>query len=213
MRGGDVRPTDDSAASSASSARSVSSAQGVPAPLGVGRPAGGLVPAPVRGGDQRGRELLARGEPRRLLLGELAEAPGLGPQLGEDVLDAREVRLGLDELLLRLAAPALVAPDPGDLLEQRPALLGAQRERLVHHALPDEQERVLGEVRRVEQVLEVAQPDALPVEQVVVLAGAVEAAAELHDGVLDGQQRVAVVEDQRHVGHALGAAPLGARPR
>ena len=143
------------------------------------------MPAPVGGGDQRGRQLLAGGEPGRLLLGQLAEAAGLRPELGEDVLDPGEVRLGLGELLLGLAAPALVAPDPGDLLEQRPPLLGAQRERLVHHALPDEQERVLGEVRRVQQVLEVAQPDALPVEQVVVLARAVEAAAELDHGVLD----------------------------
>ena len=78
---------------------------------------------------------------------ELAEPPRLRPQLGEDVLDAGEVRLGLGQLLLGLAPAALVAPDAGDLLEQRPALLGPQRERLVDHALADEQERVLGEVR------------------------------------------------------------------
>ena len=187
-------------------------AQGVPAPLRLGRTTGGLVPASVRGGDQRRRQLLARREPGRLLLGQLAEAPRLRAELREDVLDAREVRLGLGELILGLPASALVAPDPGDLLEQRPALLGAQRERLVHHALPDEQERVLGDVRRVQQVLEVAQADPLPVEQVVVLAGPVEAPAELHHGVLDREQRVTVLEDEGHVGHALGAAPLGARP-
>ena len=187
-------------------------AQGIPAPLRVGRATGGFVPPPVSRGDQRRRQLLAGREAGRLLLGELAEAPRLRAELREDVLDAREVRLGLGELVLRLPAPPLVAADPGDLLEQRPALLGAQREGLVHHALPDEQERVLGDVRRVQQVLEVAQADALPVEQVVVLAGPVEAPAELHDGVLDREQRVAVLEDEGHVGHALGAAPLGAGP-
>ena len=52
-----------------------------------------------------------------------------------------------------------MAADAGRLLEQRPALLGPQRERLVDHALADEQERVVGEVAGVEQVDEVAQPD------------------------------------------------------
>ena len=188
-------------------------AQGVPAALRLGRAAGGLVPASVGGGDQRGRQLLAGRAARRLLLGELAEAARLRSQLREDVLDPCEVGLGLGELLLGPPAPALVAADPGDLLEQRPALLGPQREGLVHHALADEQERVLGEVRAVEQVHEVAQADALPVEQVVVLAGAVEAAAELHDRVLDREQRVAVVEDEGDVGHALGAAAARSPPR
>src|SRR6476659_419872 len=103
--------------------------------------------------------------------------------LREDVLDPGEVRLGLDELLLRLAPPSLVAPDAGDLLEQGAALLGPQGERLVDHALPDEQARVLGEVRRVEEVHQVLEPDALAIEQVVVLTGAVEAAAKLDHGV------------------------------
>ncbi len=85
--------------------------------------------------------------PRRLLLGELPQPPGLRPQLGEDVLDPGQVRLGLGQLLLGPPPPPLVTADPGDLLEQRPALLGPQRERLVDHALADEQERVLGEVR------------------------------------------------------------------
>ena len=64
----------------------------------------------------------------------------------------------------------------------------------------------------VEQVLEVAQPHALLVEQVVVLAAAVQPAPELEHAVLHRQQPVGVVEDERHVGHALGAALLGARP-
>ena len=130
-------------------------------------------------GDQRGSQLLARGEAGRLLLGELAEPAGLRPQLGEDVLDPREVALGLGQLLLGLPPPSLVAPDAGHLLEQRPSLLRPQRERLVDHALADEQERVVGEVRAVEQVDEVAQPDPLLVEQVVVLAGAVQPPPEL----------------------------------
>ena len=181
--------------------------------LGRRGPRRGLVPAAMRRDDQRRRQLLARGQPRRLLLGELAQAARLRPELGEDVVDAREVGLGLGELLLGACRRRRSwRRTPGDLLEQGPALLGPQGERLVDHALADEQERVLGEVRAVEQVDEVAQPDALAVEQVVVLARAVEAAAELDHAVLDRQQRVAVVEHERHVGHALRGAPLGARP-
>ena len=187
-------------------------AQRVAAALGVGGPGRRLVPAGMGRDDQRGGQLLARGEPRRLLLGELAEAARLRPELGQDVLDPGQVPLGLGQLLLGLAAPPLVAPDPGDLLEQGPPLLGAERQRLVDHALADEQERVLREVRAVQQVDEVAQPDALAVEEVVVLARAVEAPAELDHAVLDRQQGVAVVEHERHVGHALGRPLLGARP-
>ena len=157
-------------------------------------------------------ELVAGGAPRRLLLGLGGQPARLRPELGEDVLDAREVRLGLGELLLGLAPAALVAADAGDLLEQRPALLGPERQRLVDHALADEQEGVVGEVGGVEQVDEVAQPDPLAVEQVLVLARAIQPAAELDDAVVDRQQAVGVVEDERDVGHAEGRPLLGAGP-
>ena len=109
--------------------------------------------------EQRRRQLVAGRRAGRLLLGLGGQPPRLRPELREDVLDPGEVRLGLGQLLLGLAPAALVAADAGDLLEQRPALLGPQRQRLVDHALADEQERVVGEVRGVEQVDEVAQPD------------------------------------------------------
>ena len=120
---------------------------------------GRLVPAGVGEASRAAASSSAAVSRRRLLLGLRGQPPRLRPQLGEDVLDPGEVRLGLGQLLLGPAAPPLVAPDAGDLLEQRPPLLGPQRERLVDHALADEQERVVGEVRRVEQVDEVAQPD------------------------------------------------------
>ena len=186
--------------------------QGVPSCLGRSRPARGLVPALVGGGDQGGGELLTGGEPGRLLLGQLPQPTRLRPELGQDVIDAGEVGLGLRQLFLGLAPPALVAAHPGDLLEQRASFLGAERERLVDHALADEQEGILSEVGGVEQVLEVTQPDALPVEQVVVLARAVESPAQFDHRKLDGQESVAVVEDEGDVRHALGAAPLGPGP-
>ena len=89
---------------------------------------------------------------------------------------------------------------------------GRKRQRLVDHALADEQERVVGQVRAVEQVDEVAQPDALLVEEVLVLAAAEEPATELEDLEVDRQQPIAVVEDERDVGHALGGALLRPGP-
>ena len=89
------RPTSVSACSSASSALRALGAQRVAALLRGRGPLRRLVPAAVRGDDQRRRQLLAGGQARRLLLGELAEAARLRPQLREDVVDAREVRLGL----------------------------------------------------------------------------------------------------------------------
>ena len=89
---------------------------------------------------------------------------------------------------------------------------GRRARRLVDHALADEQEGVLGEVRGVEQVDEVLQSDALAIEQVVVLAGAIQPPAELDDAVLDRQEPVAVVERELHVGHPDGRPLLRAGP-
>ncbi len=168
----------------------------------LGGASGRLVPAGV-GGDHQGlRELLACRQPGRLLLGLRGEPACLGSELGDDVLDTGEVRLRFGELILGLATPPLVPADTGNLLEERPALLGPECQCLIDHPLPDEQERVVGEVPRVEQVDEIAQPDALLVEQVVVLARSIESPAQLEDAEVDREQPVGVVEDERHVRHA-----------
>ena len=180
--------------------------------LGDGQPRGGLVPARVHREQQGARELVRGGLPGRLLLGLGGQPPRLRPELAEDVLRPGQVRLGLDELFLGAASPALMAADPGDLLEQRPPLLGAQRQGLVDHALPDEQEGVVGEVRGVEQVDQVAQPDPALVEEVVVLARAVQPAAELEHLEVDRQEPVGVVEHERDVRHALRGALVRAGP-
>ena len=103
-------------------------------------------PARPRRGKQRLGELRSRGAPRLQLLGLRRKAAGLWTQLPEQVAQPFQVCLRLGQLGLRLAAAAVVAADPGRLLEQRPALFGAQRQRLVDHALADEQERVVGDV-------------------------------------------------------------------
>ena len=92
----------------------------------LGRTARGIVPANMSREDEGLGQLFAGRQARRLLLRLGREPAGLRPELAEDVLDAGEVRLRLDELVLCLAPPPLMATDAGDLLEQRAALLGAK---------------------------------------------------------------------------------------
>ena len=172
--------------------------------------AGGDRPACTAGCHERLGELHGGIPSGGLLLGLCRQAARLWAQLAEDVAHAGQVRLGLGQPLLGLPAPSLVAPDTGRLLEQRTSLLGAQRERLVDHALADEEEGVVGQVGRVEQVDDVAQPDPLAVEEVLVLAGSEEAPAALDEAVLDRQQPVVVADDQAHVGHPGGVPTRGA---
>ena len=181
-------------------------------PLGDGQPTGRLVPASVHREHQRSGQLIGGRLARRLLLGLGGESPRLRPQFAEDVLDSRKVRLRFDQLLLGSSAPALVAPDTGDLLEERPALLGPERERLVDHPLADEQEGVVGQVRRIEQVDEVAQPDPALVQEVVVLARAIEPPTELEDLEIDREEAIGVIEDERDIGHPLGGPLLRPGP-
>ncbi len=136
----------------------------------IARPGRRLMPAGVRHVLQRPRQFLAHRFARGLLLGLRSQAARLRPELAEDVLDPREVGFGFDKLFLGPPAAPLVPSDPGHLLEQGPALLGPERECLVDHALPDEQERVVGQMRCVEQIDEIAQSYPLSIEQVVVLA-------------------------------------------
>ena len=180
--------------------------------LGDRQATGRLVPAGMHGQEERRGQLLRGRLARRLLLGLGRQPASLRSELAEDVLDARQVRLGFDQLLLRPPPATLVAADAGHLLEQRPALLRPEGKRLVDHALADEQEGVVREVRGVEQVDQVAQPDPALVEEVVVLARAVQPPTELEHLEVDRQQPVGVVEDERDVGHALGGPLVRAGP-
>ncbi len=175
-------------------------------------PSRGFVPSRVGRRQERRRELVPDARTGRLLIGLCRESTGLRAELGQDVFHAGEVRLRLGQLLFGLPPPALVASNAGHFLEQRTSFLGPQGQRLVDHALADEQERVVGQVRAVQEIDEVAQADALLVEQVLVLAAPKEPASELEDLELDRQEPIAVVEDQRDVGHALSGALLRPGP-
>ncbi len=180
---------------------------------GRGRQAAGpVVPAGVHRDQERVGEFRGRRFTGGLLLGLGRQPFRLRSKLAEDVLDPRQVRLRLDQLFLGATPPALVATDPGDLLEQRAALLRPEGQCLVDHPLADEQEGVVGEMGGIQQVDQIAQPDAALVEEVIVLARAVQPAPELEDPEVDREQAIRVVEDERDVGHPLGGALLRAGP-
>ena len=164
--------------------------------LGTGQRRSGGRPA-VRGQHHHGA---GEGRPgalaRDLLLGLLGQPADLRAQLAGDVAHPGQVRFGLQQARLRLPPTPLVAAHAGGLLEQRPAFLRPQREGLVDHALADEQEGVVGQVRAVQQVHQVAQAHPLAVQQVLVLARAVEPPRQVDLAVVHRQQPVAVVEDQ-----------------
>ena len=102
-----------------------------------------------------------------------------------------------------------MAPHAGDFLEERAPLFGPQGERLVHHALADEEERIVGQACAVEQVLEIAQAYPRAVQEVLVLARSEESPAQLDDAVVDGEQPVGVLEDHGHLGHAQRGLAFG----
>ena len=147
---------------------------------------------------------------RDLLLGLLGQPAHLRAELAGDVTDAGKVGFRLDQASLRLTSSSLVAAYPGGLLEERPPLLRPQREGLVDHALADEQEGVVGEVRAVQQVEQIPQADPLAVQEVLVLARAVEPPRQGDLAVGHRQQAVPVLEGQGDLGHADG--PAGRRP-
>jgi len=93
--------------------------------VGLEGPARRLAPPGSRQRDDRPTVFPPGALARCLLLGLGRKPAGLRAQLGQNVLDAGQIGLGLDELILGLGLAPFVAPHPGHLLEQRPALLGS----------------------------------------------------------------------------------------
>ena len=99
--------------------------------------------------------------------------------LEDDVVDARQVLLRGFELELGGAAARLVLGDAGRFFDQRAALGRARRQDLADLALLDDGVRLDAEARVHQQVVDVAQPADLAVDQVLALAGSVQPAADL----------------------------------
>jgi hypothetical protein len=145
------------------------------------------------------------------LRGLLREELHAWPDLAKDVDDTHELDLGVLQALERVLAPHLEPARTGRLLDHDAPIGGAQRENLVHEALADDDERVVREVRAREQILQIAQPHARAIHEVLGLAVLVQAAADLDLVELDRQAARRVVELDDRLGHAEAAPRLAAR--
>ena len=103
-----------------------------------------------------------------------------------------------------------MAPEIGRLLDEAPPLAGPERQHLVDEPLRHHGVAVLADLGAAEEVEHVAEPDALPVDAVIVLARAVGAARDGDLAVLDGHPALGVVEGQRDLGRAQRAPLVGA---
>ena len=125
--------------------------------------------------------------------------------LEDDVVDAREVLLRRFELQLRGAAAALVLGDAGRLFDQLPPVGRPRAEDLADLPLLDDRVGLDAQPGVHQQVLHVAQPAGLAVDQVFALAGAIEPAHQLdvaHDQrrlVLDRRPRRPPMQTAFHV--------------
>ncbi len=96
--------------------------------------------------------------------------------LEDDVVYARQVLLGGLELQLRGAAPALVLRDAGRLFDQLPTVGRTGTEDLSDFALLDDRVCLDAQARIHQEILDVAEPDGLAINQVFALARSIQPA-------------------------------------
>ncbi len=124
--------------------------------------------------------------------------------LGEKQVDALEVVAGGHEAGARFVELDAVAAHVGRLFDEAAALVGAQAQHLFDQPLAYEGVGALAELGVEEEVVDVAQADAVAVDQVLALSVAVGAAADDDLLEVDWQPAVAVVEDEVDLAHADG---------
>ena len=178
--------------------------------LGAGHGGAGLAPAggveaAEEGGEAGGKVAVLAGA-----VGLAAEEPEAGLQLVDDDLDLRHVLARALEAVVGVGDLRTEGLDVGGLVDERAAVLGGEAEHLVDHALAHDGVAVLADVGLLEEVVEVAQPDAGAVQQVLGVAVAVGAASDLDLAVVEGEPAVAVIEGEGDLGHAEGGAVAAA---
>ena len=167
--------------------------------LGHARGGGGFLrlhldDARLGGGDGLRQHALAAGEqhllPAAQLVAQALVAPGLRRlpfqraalllDLEDDVVDAREVLLRRVELQLGGAPAGAVLRHAGGLLDQLAPIGGPRAQDHADLALLDDRVGLGPEPRVHQQLVDVAQPAHLAVDEVFALAGPVEAPRHLH---------------------------------
>ena len=96
----------------------------------------------------------------------------------DDVVDAREVQLRGFQLQFGRTAARLVLRDPGRFLDQLTSIGRTRTENQPDFALLDDRVRLCAETGVHQQVVHVAQPALLAVDEVLAFAGAIQAARD-----------------------------------
>ncbi len=160
--------------------------------------------------DLQHTQLVPQDEVLLRLLRLLAQRLHLQLQLGDLVVDADQILLGALQLALRLLLAVAELGDARRLLKDLAALTGLDGQYLVDLALADDGIALPAHAGVHEQLVHVLQADGLSVDVVFALPAAVVAASHRHLRLVAGKDVLGVVDDQRHLGKAHGAALLGA---
>ena len=157
-------------------------------------------------GDLGALELVAQVQIFFCRLGLLAQGLDLQLQLIDLVVDAQKVFLRAGKLALRLLLAVAVARDAGRLLKDLAALVALAGDDLCNAPLPDDRVPVAAETGVHKQLVDVAQAARLAVDGIFALAAAVIAAGDHALGVFGVEDTGAVIENERHLCKAHGAA-------
>ena len=129
-----------------------------------------------------------------------SEAPYLGLDLADDVVQALQIGGRAVESPLRDILAASIEANASRLLEERAAFLWPIGQQAIDHLCFDDHARIAPQSRTLQDVHDVAESNRRLVEQVLALAAPGQAAGD-HDLVeRDGQDAIAVVEDERDLG-------------
>ena len=146
-----------------------------------------------------------------LMLRLQREATNLRAELTEKIVDASQVLLGAGQAPKRFVLADLEILYPGRLLEQLASFFGSQREGRIHGPLADDDQGARAELSSREQLDEVAQTNAGPIDEVLGLTRAVSPPPDRHLAEVDGQPAIGVVEGHDHLGQAGRLALLASR--
>src|SRR4029079_7413104 len=153
---------------------------------------------------------VAEGVVLLLVLRLECQSTHLGLELADQVANPGQVVARTCKAAERLVLAHLQVLDPGRLLEELTSLLRAKRERGVDRPLPDHHRLVGPETAAGEQVDDVAQARAGPVDEVLGLSRAISTPADRDLAEVDRKPAVAVVQGQDRLGHPLRTPALAA---
>jgi hypothetical protein len=126
----------------------------------------------------------------------------LWPERGKDLFHARAILGCLFHLSFSTRAASLMACRPSELFNERATLFGAEAECLVNGALPNEEETVLCKARAIKELVEIAEPDALSVQQVLLPSATISATCNLNLRKGKVKEPIVVGDAERYFGES-----------